>query len=205
VLAGDPRDGNRLIAAGQVVNGTASMGAYISLDGGLTWTPVKIRSDGNSMASVAAFDPENRKILYVGGWGGGWACLHKSTNGGASWTQLAIPACVDILCLAVDPKASGTLYFGGSNGVFKSTNGGSSWTWLTGVYNAQSMAVNPKNGNEVFVGNWSGVFYSKDQGATWKDLSQGMPAKSTNWVAVHPTSRIVYAGTFNGGLLRRNF
>jgi photosystem II stability/assembly factor-like uncharacterized protein len=182
------------------------MGAYISLDGGLTWSPAKIRSDGNSMATAAAFDPQNKKIIYVGGQdGGSRACLHKSTNGGASWTQLAIPAGFDLLCLAVDPKASGTLYFGGGSGVFKSTNGGSSWTQLTGVYNAQSMAVNPKDGNEVFVGNWSGVFYSKDQGATWKDFSQGLPVKITTWVAVHPTSRIVYAGTFNGGLLKRNF
>jgi trimeric autotransporter adhesin len=58
--------------------------------------------------------------------------VFKSTNGGASWTQLSSTTgssfnyCSRILC-----DASGNVYVGTRSGLFRSINGGTSWTNIT--------------------------------------------------------------------------
>jgi len=58
--------------------------------------------------------------------------IFKSTNSGATWTQLASTTgasynfCSKILC-----DASGNVYVSTMSGVFRSTNGGTSWTTIT--------------------------------------------------------------------------
>src|SRR5262249_40639412 len=49
----------------------------------------------------------------------------KSTDGGASWSQLPL----DASALAIDPFNANTLYAGTyNNGVFRSTDGGATWS-----------------------------------------------------------------------------
>ena len=186
----------------------ALMGIFLSTDGGLNWTQIKIRDDNGSSATAAALDPANTNTIYVAGYTSVWApVLYKSTDGGANWTQIASPSATRRLSsIVVDPNSSNTIYAGTeSGGVYKSTNGGSSWTSLANAPQAgKCIAVNPSNSNEIFAGGW-GVFTSSDGGATWKDIGEGLPSQSVNSIAIDTAARVVYVGTSGGGICGRSF
>jgi len=208
-MIADAANPNRVIAAGYIqANGNNLMGIFLSTDGGSNWTQIKIRDDNYSCATAAALDPVTTNTIYVAGYtSAGAPVLYKSTDGGANWTQLAPPTSSQYLSsIVVDPNSSNTIYAGTSyQGVYKSTNGGSSWTSLANApWQGKCIAVNPSNSNEVFAGAW-GIYYSSDGGATWKDLSEGLPSKSVNSIAVDPAARVVYVGTSGGGICRRSF
>lgn len=185
------------------------MGVFISTDGGLTWTQVRIRTDENSQACAAAFDPSNTRTIYVAGTtSSGSPVLHKSTDGGANWTSLSPPSSgCPIDALAQAAGSSGPLYAAtGWEGIFASTDGGGSWTkFANAPYSGDCLAVNKLNPNELFVGNWNGLWYSADKGATWTDLSGDLPVKSVNSIQVDGAVRKVYVGTAGGGICRRSF
>src|ERR1700720_2627383 len=74
-----------------------------------------------SVSSVA-IDPMNPDLVYASTSG-----VLKSRNGGLSWND---PSNEDlgILCLAIDPATSSTVFAGTTVGVLKSTDGGASWS-----------------------------------------------------------------------------
>jgi len=182
------------------------MGVFLSSDGGATWTAAPIVSQKNSCAYAVARDPANPNILYAGGNSGTWeALLCKSTNGGASWTDITKGIRGTILDLAVDPVSPRTVYGVTWGYVWKSQDGGGSWTG-TSAGPAKRLIINPNNPNELFVGTgYSGVYYSADQGATWQDFSADMDIKSIQCLDLDPAARILYAGTTGGGIIKRRF
>ncbi len=185
------------------------MGIFLSTDGGSDWKQIKIRNDTGSCLEVAAFDPSNRNTIYVAGYKSSYApALHKSTDGGASWTELTPPSSsARIEAIAVDPSVSGTIYLGTSwAGIFVSTNGGDTWTKLeNGPWGCNCIAINESNPNEIFAGNWSFFSYSNDKGATWTDISEGLPVRGVTSIEIDGAARQVYVGTSGGGILRRDF
>lgn len=101
------------------------------------WTPVDDFMDNLAITAICQ-NPANNQIMYlctgeaffnfdaVRGAG-----VWKSTNGGATWTQLASTTsyqyCTRILC-----DAAGNVYLATrGNGLLRSTNGGTSWTAIT--------------------------------------------------------------------------
>lgn len=211
MLAVDPDNPNRLIAAGFIQSGGKTlMGIHLSTDGGNTWAQIKIRDDAGSQATVAVFDPSNSNTIYVAGYTAAWTpVLYRSKDGGSTWSQLTSPSSrVYLSSLAVDPSAPKILYAGGSwGGIAKSTDGGSTWTQLSGKapWSVNCIAVNPSNASEVFVGNNTGVFYSNNGGSSWTDISADLAAKIVNRVVIDGPGRKVYAGTEGGGLCQRGF
>jgi len=184
------------------------MGVFLSSDGGSTWTQVRIRSDVDSLAQVAAMDPSNTRTIYVAGVTfSGSPVLHKSTDGGANWTSLSPPSTqARIDALAVSNGSPAMVYTATWEGVFSSADGGGSWTKLANPpYSSSCLAVNKLNPNELFVGSWDGLWYSCDKGATWTDLTADLPVKTVNSIQVDGAARKVYVGTEGGGICRRSF
>jgi hypothetical protein len=151
-----------------------SSGLY-RIDGpGSAWTALPLSS-----AQSIAVDPLNSNILYAASSN---AAL-KSTDGGQTWSTLAIPTTF-VRVIVVDPSNSSTLYAGSSGqGAFKSTDAGATWiaidTGLLPEPGSQNQIfvsqfwIDPNHPNVVFAnsGGNNGLVRSTDGGATW----QGVP------------------------------
>jgi uncharacterized protein (TIGR03437 family) len=168
-IALDPRyDG----AANQTVYvGGAQGGVWKSTDNGVNWTPLT-DSQPSIATGAITIDPKNPDTIYVG-TGEGNRCalcyygagLLKSTNGGATWTQIGGPGSVrapsvpaflttSFSQVAIDPSNSSVLYVSTSFGTSSSaSNEGVDTATLT------SLQV--------------GVWKSTDAGATWRNVDPG--------------------------------
>jgi photosystem II stability/assembly factor-like uncharacterized protein len=96
------------------------VGVYKSVNGGNSWTLLAPIS--STRCTRLLLHPTNENIVYVAGDAG----LHKTTDGGLSWTRLRF----DHVCDAVmDPSFPDTIYAAvWMSGIFRSTNGGATWS-----------------------------------------------------------------------------
>ncbi|MCL5289414.1 MAG: glycosyl hydrolase, partial [Acidobacteria bacterium] len=96
----DPRDSNVVYVAAQgpLWGPGGDRGLYKTIDGGKTWKAVLSISENTGVTDIA-LDPENPDVIYAAAWqrrrhvwtlinGGPESGLHKSTDGGATWTKL---------------------------------------------------------------------------------------------------------------------
>jgi len=149
-FAQDPNSANTVFAVFESTDlstgGDAGLkGIYKTTDAGASWiqltSPPKITST-DSMSylknqgwydNVIAVDPNNSSNLYVGG-----VDMMKSTDGGASWSQLTYwhpyygtPVVhADHHAIVFDKNNANTIIEGNDGGIYKTTNGGTSWTNL---------------------------------------------------------------------------
>lgn len=153
-------------------------GVYTSTDSGSTWTArnTGLQTDGTLGPYVRALavDPDTPATLYCATYSGSGqdADVYRSTDSGASWTQMNRELSnTTVLSLAFDPADSSIAYAGTSTlGVLKSTTSGLSWTEANeGLLTTavRCLAVNPDSA-PVWAGSVSGLFSSSDAGATWE-------------------------------------
>jgi photosystem II stability/assembly factor-like uncharacterized protein len=150
-----------------------------------------------------AIDPHDPNTIYQSTLGAG---VRKSTDGGASWsdmntglTNLDLPSAV-----AIDPADPQTLYVGtNGQGVFKTTDGGAHWSQMGlrgGVYGP--VVIDPDHPDTVYAGRHvgAGANLSKttDGGVTWTAADQGIPGTvfSLALDPSHPDT--LFAGSFDG-------
>lgn len=175
------------------------VGVYKSTDEGGDWdlmAPI-----ASSRCTRVLVHPTNPDVVYVAGNAG----LHKSTDGGASWTNIRTDHVSDAL---LDPLTPSTLYAGVWNsGIYKSTDAGATWTQLTnGVPTGSNadwiklaMGLNGTDGTAFLLakmGTDSGLLYrSRNAGASWTQLpGTHHPASYNEWtsmVAVDPENQNV--------------
>lgn len=181
---------------------TVTTSTWTAATAGLTYpTGAAVRCELAAVGStvyMAAVNPTNNKI----------ETLHKSTDGGANWTNSSLSAISASLngssssgqawfCFgfAVDPSNADNLILGNLNCV-KSTDGGATWTkiseWVgtTGQYvHADILGINWfDNGNKLLVATDGGVFYSADKGTTFGDRNTNLRLKLFYSGAMHPTT-----------------
>src|SRR5215831_2528324 len=115
--------------------GTPGGGLWKTTDGGRVWKPIFDDARVPSIGAVA-LAPSNPEIVYVGtgeqleGKG-----VYKSTDAGATWTNIGLTDVHRISSLVIDPRDPnvvlvGTydyLSTGPQRGVFKTADGGKSW------------------------------------------------------------------------------
>lgn len=212
----------------------ATGGLWKTSDNGVTFAPVFENQSVNSIGAVTV-DQRNPQTIWVGtgeatnrqssGWGDG---IYKSTDGGATWTNMGLRGTHRIARIVVDPANSDVIYVAapghlwGPNserGLFKSTDGGRSWTpILTRDDNtgAVDVAVDPADPTIVYAalyqhrrtpfgyvggGPGSGLYKSTDAGATWTRLTTGLPAGTVGRISIsiyRKDPRIVYVSVEQG-------
>ncbi|MET0263078.1 MAG: hypothetical protein ABW223_09290, partial [Rariglobus sp.] len=175
----------------KVLAATSDTGLLLSDDKGETWRPLPTPKK----AMHAAFDPKNVSVIYGAFSTDG---VHKSTDGGASWTKISkgLSAKFSAREVAVNPVNTNEVYLIGSdgwNGEFHySVDAGATWavsrsikTDLSvdptlpndpapaGLSAPTNITVNPRNPKQIFISaNWRPAF-SSDGGRTWEERVKG--------------------------------
>jgi len=172
---------------------TTSQGFQSLVPGAADWTaPVAV--DGNPFCLVAhASDP---LVAFVGGIGG----LHRTGDGGATWTVVSPYIFRDVW---IDPAHPATVLAAAiSVGLFGSPDGGLTFNPLTGpqAFDAYSLSG---SASRLYLGADTGPWVSTDGGATFTEASAGLQVGRFIFVAVSPApGSVVLAGTQSGLLYR---
>ena len=207
----------------------ASSGVWKTTNAGISFAPV---FDGASSFSIGCItiDPNNPYCVWVGSgennsqrsvsWGDG---VYRSTDGGASWTNMGLKSSEHIGKIIVDPRNSNVIYVasqgplwgsGGERGLYKSTDAGKTWEQSlkisenTGV---TDIAIDPRNPDIIYAASYqrrrhvwtmidggpeSAIYKSTDAGKTWDKLTNGLPGGDLGkiGIAVSPANPdIIYS------------
>ncbi len=203
------------------------MGIYRSLDAGQTWERVRggLRKTSASDVRIDPSDPNRIYAAYGDAYGRINNGIYRTTDGGSSWTKLALPfdgpshgrpvlaiAPSDprrVYALLVRPssRATGGGFFppGSSTlALLRSNNRGDSWQVINpgnfqagqGNYNT-AIAVHPTNPDVILLGGVA-MLRSTDGGATFADITP--PHVDIHNIAFDAGRRLVAAT--DGGLFR---
>jgi len=190
--------------------GAASGGVWKTTDSGRTFTPV---FDGQPVQAIGALAvaPSDPTIVWAG-TGEAWAIrdadvmgdgIYKSTDAGATWTNMGLAATGRIGRIIVHPsnpdivfacalgRATGPQQ---ERGVYRTTDGGRSWTRVLFVdpnTGCSGLAMDATDPSVLFAGMWevvmhtwamfsggpgSAVYVSRDGGTSWKKVVHpGLP------------------------------
>lgn len=134
--------------------------------------------------------PTNPSIMY-GEYQNG--VLHRSTNGGASWTNIRnnISTTIQgswITPFELDPITPTTIYAAYAH-LYKSTNQGNSWTIIgnssvIGTNNKTILEICKSNPNHIYVGTSDRISRTTNGGTTWAEIILPISISS---LEVHPT------------------
>lgn len=209
-LAIDPTDSSR-----RTVGFGGSFGAgsavFVSTNGGSSWV--------NRTAGLpSGFGPINDlawdggDLYVVGGqlFGGSQFGLWRSTNDGASWTELSTSWTNKATnAVAVDPVAGTILAAVAGEGVMRSDDGGASWTFGSGgtaMLSFTGVAIDLLDGTRLFAGADSLGPYVADDGLSFSQSASGISFLSVFGVAGDPTNPARMAAAFqslnSGSVLR---
>lgn len=144
----DPRNSNTVwvAAQGPLFSAGGERGLYKTTDGGATWTRSLNISENTGITDIV-FDPKNPDVIYASAYqrrrhvgqaigGGPEGGIHKTTDGGRTWTKLGggLPTGdVGRAGLAIEGRKSPTEIYAfieasnNQSGFYRSTNDGANW------------------------------------------------------------------------------
>lgn len=175
--------------------GTPQNGLFVTRDGGNTWAavsgvPVSGQSNGQYPGITGIlFDPKiggvvggASQTIFASSYGNG---VYESTNGGATWTNLAGgPA--DVEFAAISP--TGAYVVAANNNTSMLSYAGGTWTNLTppNQQGVAALAINPSNAREIVVLSGGGqANVTWDGGSAWSGMDWNMNVTSADipWLA----------------------
>lgn len=183
-------------AQGPLWNKGGERGLYMSTDGGQSWEKT-LGDDEWVGVTDLVIDPRDPSVLYAATWqrhrnvaaymgGGPGSGLHRSTDGGRTWTALTqgIPTSnLGKIGLAISPQNPDVIYAAIeldliTGGIFMSTDRGASWQKMS---DAVSGATGPHYYQELYASpHFEGTIYlmdvrvqvSYDHGKTFSRMSE---------------------------------
>jgi uncharacterized protein (TIGR03437 family) len=180
-IAVDPVKSDTVYFFGSV---TGVSGFYKSTDAGKTWSATVLTgiAGGGTDRTWLCIDQQAPTNLYLAAS----SKLYRSSNSGATWTELTPIHGTGVIGIAVDPRASGVVFatIGGGE-IVKSTDFGTSWITLVKLNygfppNLSGIFVDPNNSQRLFATIFSAqcqdqnrfpiscaMFASVDGGQTW--------------------------------------
>ncbi|MGH9485445.1 MAG: glycosyl hydrolase, partial [Terriglobales bacterium] len=218
----DPQNPDTVYAAslGQVFVPNSEGGIYKTTDGGATWTKLLNVPGAGAMQLIAQAGHPN--VLFAAMWqaqrmpwgltdGGPGSGLYKSTDGGATWSNLihnpgmpsGIIGKVGVSLTAADPQRVYAMVEAKHGGLFRSEDGGATWKRVNKSWNLRERAfyytavfADPKNPDLIYLPEVS-LFKSTDGGKT---LSHMHPPHGDNhafWI--NPEHPNIFIEANDGG------
>jgi hypothetical protein len=207
----DPRNANVVYVAalGPAWKSGGERGLYKSTDGGATWKLIKAPANEKTGAIDVALDPSNPDVIYMSMWeryrtpyslfsGGVGSGLFKSTDAGATWTEIkgngypegpkgrigiaisrSNPQIVYALTEAssMEPGPIKLVRAPTANGLYRSTDGGGHWEQMNHIdtrpFYYSQVRVDPKNPDRVYFSSTE-LQVSNDGGKTTENATQGV-------------------------------
>ncbi|MEM6298115.1 MAG: glycosyl hydrolase [Bacteroidota bacterium] len=184
-------------------------GLYKTEDGGKTWNAV-LTVDEHTGVNDVVIDPRNPDVLYASTFqrrrhvftyigGGPGSGLHKSEDGGKTWTKIqkGLPSTMlGRIGLAISPANPEYIYAiveaaEGKGGFFISTNRGASWekrnSYATSGNYYQEIFADPVDPDKVYVmNNWMRV--TRDGGKTMDYIGEDFKHIDNHVIWINPTN-----------------
>ncbi|MBX6331178.1 MAG: glycosyl hydrolase [Gemmatimonadaceae bacterium] len=202
-------------ALGHVWAPNPERGVYKTTDGGKTWKKILFRNDSTGVSDLI-LDPNDPNTIYAAFWqagrkpwqlvsGGAGSGLFKSTDGGATWTELTrnpgLPkGIIGDIGIAVSPANSQRVWAiveADSGGVFRSDDGGKTWTRTNSEAKLRQRAwyysrifADPKDANTLYAVN-VGFYRSTDGGKTFKPIRTPHGDNHDLWIAPNDPKRMI--------------
>lgn len=216
----DPNDPNVVYVAalGHPYAANPDRGVFKTTDGGKTWSKV-LYKDPDTGAISLTMEPGNPNVLYAALWqtrrppwnvyppsngpGGG---LYKSTDAGATWTQLTngLPQHVGHIGLSISAASPHRVYAivdssAKQGGIYRSDDAGATWThtagdtriWQRGWYFG-GITADPRNPDLVYVMN-TATYRSTNAGKSFEAIL-GDPSGNdfhTLWIDPSDSNRMI--------------
>ena len=211
---------------GNPFQASANRGLFKTTDGGRTFNKALFVNDSTGVIDIQ-LDPTNPDILYVAMWqayrtpwsmssGGLGSGLHKSTDGGATWTNLSQTArgfpkgVTGKIGIAVSPAKPSRIWAQvehDSGGLYRSDDAGQTWQKLNADRRMMQRAwyyshiyADPKDSNVVYSLN-VGFHKSRDGGRTFP-LNINPPHGDNHdlWIAPDNPNRMINANDGGGNV-----
>jgi photosystem II stability/assembly factor-like uncharacterized protein len=204
-------------------------GVFRSKDGGKSWERVLFRNDKTGAVDLA-MDPKNPDVLYAGMWevfrtphslssGGPGGSLYKSTDGGATWTDISkntglpkpIWGKVGVSVSGADSNRLYAIIEAKDGGIFMSDDAGATWKLINDDRRIRQRAfyysriyADPQAKDTFYVLNTS-TYRSTDAGKTLRPLRDPHGDNHDLWIAPNDPKRMINSNdgganvTTNGG------
>ncbi len=225
----DPTNTNTVYVAvpGKLWSDSDERGVYKTTDGGKTWNRILKGANASTGCSMISMDPQNPQTIYAGLWDfrrKGWTFrsggdgpkassgsgLFKSTDGGASWTELEEKSAKGLpskpwgrVAVAVAPSKPNVVYAFieaeiPKDGLYRSDDGGQTWTALDRSQNMiwrpfyfANLIVDPKNENKIYKPDGS-LIASNDGGKSFSNISGGAHGDFHDvWIDANNTDHLI--------------
>ena len=195
----------------------STRGVYKTTDGGKSFVRVLFVNDSTGAIDLAV-DPSNPDVLYAATWqayrtawamssGGVGSGLHKSVDGGLTWTNLTatgrgLPTGIlGKIGVAVSPAKPGRVWAiieHDSGGVFRSDDAGATWKWINQdrklrqrAWYYSKLTADPKDSNTLYAMN-VGIYRSRDGGVSFHEpLNPRHPDNHLLWIAPDDPNRMI--------------
>jgi photosystem II stability/assembly factor-like uncharacterized protein len=207
-------------AMGHIFGANQERGVFRSKDGGKTWEKVLFVDDKTGAIDLSV-DATNPRILYAATWqalrtpwtatsGGPGSGIHKSTDGGDTWTKLAggLPrGMMGRIGVAVSPANADRVWAlveADDGGIYRSENGGRTWQLINKDRRFRQRAwyythiyADPKDADTVYVLN-TGFYKSNDGGRTF-DITFRVPHGDNHDLWLNPNNPQYMINANDGG------
>jgi photosystem II stability/assembly factor-like uncharacterized protein len=180
------------------VYGVGYHGIFKSTNGGVNWEAINKGLYAQSITSLLYVPQNNNSIFATTVYGGNW----KSTDFGASWQKWGNYKGdtfneLNFSKIVADPNNSMNMYANN----YKSNDGGQIWEWFTpNIFSGSPVAaITIAANSDIYNGvniSWgeSRIVKSTDGGNTWNNKSNGISARSIQFMEADPFDpNIIYA------------
>jgi photosystem II stability/assembly factor-like uncharacterized protein len=197
-------------AQGPLWKSGGDRGLYRTLDGGATWERTLFVSDDTGVSEVH-FDPRDPRTMYAVAYqrrrhvwtlhdGGPESGIYKSTDGGATWTELkrGLPSVhMGRIGMAIPPGDGDRLYAiveaqDGQSGTYVSTDAGASFEKRSGYVSTspqyyQELVCDPHDVDRVYSLD-TYLQVTEDGGRTWRGAGESDKHVDNHALIVDPTN-----------------
>src|SRR3989440_8028327 len=212
---------------GKLWSDSDERGVYKTTDGGKSWTKILKGANASTGCSMMSMDRQNPQTIFAGLWAfrrKGWTFrsggdtpdapsasgLFKSTDGGATWTELDSNSAKGLppkpwgrVAVTVAPSKPDVVYafveaVAPLNGLYRSDDGGKTWAALDRSQNMiwrpfyfANLIVDPKDENKIYKPDLSLIF-SNDGGKSFSNISGGAHGDFHDvWVDPNNTDHLI--------------